>query len=152
MPQYKGYAVIKNAEGTLQFNGLATLTNDTNSITWEDATEIFQHRDAGNVLRTLTKDMNVFRLQVGFTPGVGSNLANQTAVKNAVAGIRKGMQFISGSFEDTDFIVPDADKAIVVDIRKRLAGGELMGIDVTLEKYTDTAGVVLNFPGAWADL
>ena len=153
MPAYKkGAFVIKNSEGTVALNGLATLTNDVMNAGWRDVTEIMQHKDAGNVLRTMTKDMNVFQCQLTLTPGIGSALANQAAVAAAIASLRKGMQIITGAFEDADFIIADASKAIITDIGKTLSQGNLMSVDVTVEYYTDTAGTVIDFTGAWASL
>ncbi len=152
MASKKGAFVIKNSEGTVALNGLATLTNDAVNAGWSDVTEVMQHRDAGNVLRTLTKDMNTFEVRLTLTPGVGSALSDQAAVKAAIAALRKGMQVITGAFEDADFIVASGDKAIITDIGKTLSQGNLMSVDVTVQKYTDTADAVIDFTAAWAAL
>lgn len=152
--QKKGFFVIKNAEGTVQMNGLTALSNDTNNANFTDATEISQHRDAGNVIRTLTKDMNVYRMTLRLIPGVGTGAADQATLKAQFASLRKGMQVITASFEDGDLNWPDADKAIIVEIGKTLTQGDLMSLDVTVEKYTTAAAspAVIDFTGAWADL
>lgn len=153
MPAYKkGFFVIKNSEGSVTLNGLAALVNNAMSANFTDATEISQHRDAGNVIRTLTKDMNVFRMTLQLTPGIGAALADQAAVKAAIASLRKGMQIITADFEDADLNWATGDKAILVEIGKTLSQGELMSVDVTCEKYTDTADAVIDFTGAWASL
>jgi hypothetical protein len=152
MSQKKGAFLIKNSEGTVAINGLTTLTNDVIQLGWRDITEIFMHNDAGNVPRALTKDYNAFELTGTIQPGIGSALADQAAVKAAVASLRRGMQVILGAFEDSDFVVPDADKAILWEVGKDLSQGGIFAVSITLRKFTTTAGVVIDFTGAWADL
>lgn len=155
MSQKKGFFVIKNSEGVVTLAGIATsLTNDVMSANFTDATEISIHRDAGNVPRAVTKDYHEFRLQLRLTPGVGFAHADQATVKTAIAGIRKFDSIVTSGFEDADLNWTSGDKAVVMDIGKTLAQGELMSVDVTAAKFTDSAAspAVIDFTGAWAGL
>jgi hypothetical protein len=153
MPAYKkGFFIIKNSEGSVTLQGLAALVNDAMNAGFSDTTEITEHRDAGNVTRTLTKDFNTFQMTVRLTPGVGSAFADQAAVKAAIATIRKGDTFVTSGFEDADLNWASGDKAIVWEIGKTLSVGESMSVDVTARKFTDTAAAAIDFTAAWATL
>jgi hypothetical protein len=152
MSQKKGNFVIKNASGTAKLAGLATLTNDTPNARWKDITDIAEHKDSAGIPRTLTRDYKCYELTYRITPGVGSGLASKAATVAAVTGVQKGDQFISTNFDLPELNVADADKAIIFDIGGDQAEGQLGGIDVTVRKYTDLAGTVIDFTSAWASI
>lgn len=154
MPAYKkGFFVIKNSEGVVTLAGIATsLTNDARSAGFSDITPVTEHPDAGNVPRSLTKDFNLFQLTLNLIPGVGSGLADQATVKAAIAGIRKGDTIVTSGFEDADFNWASGDKGIVWEVGKTLTQGDLMTVDVTARRLTDTAGAAIDFTAAWATL
>jgi hypothetical protein len=153
MPAYKkGNFVIKNSEGSVTLKGLAALVNDAISASVTDATELAFHRDAGNVPRTITKDFNEFRMNLRLTPGIGYAFADQATVKAAIAALSKGDSIVTSGFEDDALNWASSDKAIILEIGKTLTQGDLMSIDVTAAKYTDTAAAVIDFTGAFATL
>lgn len=152
MAQKKGNFVIKNAEGSVALQGAAALVNDIDNIDWSDATEITEHRDAGNVPRTLTKDFNEERLTLRLTPGPGYAFADQAALKAAVASLAKCGQIITSGFEEAQCNWADAAKAIIWEVGKTLARGELMSVNITARKLSTTAGAAIDFTGNWADL
>jgi hypothetical protein len=153
MAQKKGAFVIKNAEGVVTLAGIATsLTNDVRRITHSDATEINEHRDAGNVPRTFTKDFNCFEMSLELIPGIGGAHADEAAVKALFASVEKFDTIVTSGFEDPDFNWDAAAKAIIFSIDKTLAQGELMSINITARKYTTTGGVVIDFTAAWASI
>jgi hypothetical protein len=152
MSQKKGNYVIKNAEGSVVLQGLAALVNDVNNIDWNDATEITEHRDAGNVPRTLTKDFNEERLTLRLIVGVGYAFSDQAALKAAIASLAKCGQIITSGFEDAQCNWADAAKAIIWEVGKTLAQGELMAVNITARKLSTTAAAAIDFTGAWADL
>jgi hypothetical protein len=155
MAQKKGRFVIKNAEGVVTLAGIATsLTNDVMSVDFSDITEISEHRDAGNVPRTLTKDFNAFEMRLQLTPGIGFDHADQASVKTAIASLAKGQSIVTASFEDDQFNWASGDKAIIWEVSKALNQGGLMSVNVTARKLQTAAGspAAIDFTSAWADL
>jgi hypothetical protein len=153
MPSYKkGNFVIKGSEGVTTLAGLAALTNDALSTSFSDGTAVMEHRDAGNVPRTLTKDFDESMLTFRITPGIGSGLASQAAVAAAIASLKKGDTFTSSGFEDSQFNLSSGDKAIIWEVGKSLVQGDLMSVDVTVRKLTETGGTAIDFTAAWSTL
>lgn len=153
MAQKKGAFVIRNSEGVVTLAGIATsLTNDAMSAGYSDATEIFEHKDAGGVLRTLTKDFNDYRITLRLTPGVGGAHADQAAVKATIAAIARGDSIVTSGFEDDQFNWDSSAKGIIWEVGKTLTMGDLMSVDITARKMTTTGGTAIDFTGAWASL
>lgn len=152
--QKKGNFIIKHSEGSVTLGSATTMVNDTMSAGWNDATEIQTYRDASGVRRTITKDENVMRMNLRLTPGIGSALTDQAAVKACVASIRKGDAIVTTGFEDADLNWASGDKATIVDIGKTLQSGDIFSVDVVCEKVTtaEAVPVVIDFTGAWAAL
>ncbi len=148
----KGNFVIKHSAGTQQLAGKATLTNSAPSAGWKDVTNVMEHNDALGVPRTLTKDYNCFEITYRITPGVGELLASTAAAALAISGIVRGDSFIATNFVQTDLNCAAGDKAIVWEIGGNSAEGALGGVDVTVRKYTDTAGAAIDFTANWAAL
>ncbi len=149
---YKGNFVIKHSAGTTKLAGLAVLTNSAASAGWRDVTEVMEHKDALGVPRSLTKDYNCFELTYRIVPGIGELLASTAAAATAISAVKRGDAFISTLFTQSDLNCAAGDKAIVWEIGGQSAEGQLAGVDVTVRKWTDTAGAAIDFTAAWATL
>jgi hypothetical protein len=155
MSQKKGNFIIKGAAGTVKLGGLVVLTNSAPQARWRDVTDVMLHTDSAGVLATLTRDFIALECTYRIIPGKGdapATIASKAAAAAAVTGIRKGDQFISTGFDLPELNCADATKAIIMDIGGDQAEGAEGGVDVTVRKFTTTAGTVIDLTGAWANL
>lgn len=155
-PQKKGNFIVLNAAGKVQFAALAELTNDTPSMGWRDVTAITVHNDSSGVPRTWTKNFQCLELTVKVTPGVGSALADKAAVLAAVASIRKGMAWVSSSYDLPELNCAAGDKAVIEEVSGNQNEGQIASFDLTIRKYlefnVDGTTTAIDFTGAWASI
>lgn len=152
----RGNFVIKNSKGDVTLAGLATLSSDVMSAAFSDDTELNEHRDAGNVPRTITEDFRQYSVRLRLTPGIGSALASVAAVKAAIASLKKMDSIVLANFADAQLNWDANAKGHLAEVGKTLEQGSLLSLEVTARRFValEVAGgnvteTPINFSGNW---
>ena len=152
---YKGFAVIKNAKGTVKVAARATVVNALNSAAVTDISPVEMHMDSNGIPRTRTRDYKGKEVTLELTPGVGASIA-VGSVDELVDLPEKGDAIVLSDFELSSLNWAETDKAIIWEASSTVAMGQLGTLRVTARKFTDNAGTVIDFSttpiGGWATL
>lgn len=155
MAQGRGAFIIKNAAGSVTLAGLAALVNSNNSAGLTDATEIQERRDSTGVPRALTKNFNMYQLDLDLTPGIGGAFASKNALQLAFLLIPKGSSIVTSGFDVASYNWDSSEKAIVWECACNLNQDGDGTLRVTARRYralgaAGADGTVIDFAtGPW---